>query len=1024
MANEPILPAYAGFTRTARVILMSIMLGSLTAGHIFGDSPEKPTSAKPARAALLSVPLSFEANQGQTDPAVNFLSRGDGYALFLTADSAVFKLSSSSVVRMKLAGANPHASVSGSDTLPGIVNYFLGNDPNKWISGVSTFGRANYREIYRGIDLVYYGTQRQLEYDFIVAPGADPRQIGLEFAGASPMLGPDGSLVLTLDGAPLTFRKPVAWQTIAGRKQMIAGNYKLSGGHVQFALGKYDHNRALVIDPVVTYLTYLGGSKDDIAGNTTYSPGTGNTTQGMVADQAGNVYLTGYTQSTNFPLQGPIQKVNNTNAPTGFVAKLNPAGTQLLYSTYIGGGVLNDNTITQPYAIAVDGSGNAYLTGFTSAPQFPVTAGAYQPVCGTLVNNVTNCPATQSAFLTKLSPAGGLVYSTFLGHSGETGVAVAVDAKGQAYVAGNSGAQCASNGPNNCFPTTPNAVLPGSAFNHTTNPSNFNQGSAFISVLDAAGANLLYSSLLGGDGSPAGNEHPTFGSDVAVDSSGYFYLAVTTQSNQLPVTPGAFQTTYYGNPNPGFGTSSRGFVAKFNPVSSGAALVYGTYLGGFDKTVGSYQDVISGIAADAAGNAYISGNASYDFPATAGANNSTPCPSANSCENRGFLAKLNPAGSGLVWATFVGTVTNPTLSSADTISPPRLDAAGNIYVSGIAGNNTEYPLVNPLQPANGFASVYVTMYDPTGSTIYFSTVIYDPTGNNQIFSSGVDADSQGNIYVAGYTAATGLPVTAGAFQTANAGGHDAFIDKINIPAPTVTTGGVVPVFSTVSTVQPGEWTSIYGANLAIGTTTWIPGSFPTSLGGTSVTIDGKSAFLWYVSPTQINLQVPADSNTGSVPVVVKTAAGAVVTSTVILAPFAPSFSLLDSKHVAGIILRSNGSGAYGGGTYDIIGPTGSPLGYATVAAKAGDTVELFGVGFGPTNPPVPVGAIFSGAAATTNPVTLSINNVSVAPFFAGESSAGLYQLNVTIPPGLGTGDVPLQGFVGGSQTPAVVISLQ
>jgi uncharacterized protein (TIGR03437 family) len=974
-------------------------------------------------------PLSFEANQGQTDPAVNFLSRGDGYALFLTPNSAVFKLRSSrensapSVVRMNLAGADPQARVSGTDTLPGTVNYFLGNDPNKWISGVSTFGRVNYRQIYRGIDLVYYGTQRQLEYDFIVAPGADPKQIGLEFAGASPMLGPDGSLVLTLDGAPLTFRKPVAWQTIAGRKQMIAGNYKLSGGRVQFALGKYDHNRALVIDPVVTYLTYLGGSKDDIAGSTIYSP-AGNPTQGMVADQAGNLYLTGYTQSTDFPLQNPIQKGNNTNAPTGFVAKLNPAGSQLLYSTYIGGGVLNDNTITQPYAIAVDGFGNAYLTGFTSAPQFPVTAGAYQTICGTLVNNVTNCPATQSAFLTKLSPAGGLVYSTFLGHSGETGVAVAVDAKGQAYVAGNSGAQCASNGPNNCFPTTPNAVLPGLAFNHTTNPSNFNQGSAFISVLDAAGANLLYSSLLGGDGSPAGNEHPTFGSDVAVDSSGYFYLAVTTESNQLPVTPGAFQTIYYGNPNPGFGTSSRGFVAKFNPVNSGAALVYGTYLGGFDKTVGSYQDVISGIAADAAGNAYISGNASYDFPATAGANNSTPCPSAGSCENRGFLAKLNPAGSGLVWATFVGTVTNPTLSSANTISPPRLDAAGNIYVSGIAGNNTEYPLVNPLQPANGFSGVYVTMYDPTGSTIYFSTVIYDPTGNNQIFSSGVDADSQGNIYVAGYTSATGLPVTTGAFQTANAGGHDAFIAKINIPAPTVSTGGVVPLFSTISTVQPGEWISIYGANLAIGTTTWIPGSFPTSLGGTSVTIDGKPAFLWYVSPTQINLQVPADMNTGSVPVVVTTAAGAVGTSTVILAPFAPSFSLLDSKHVAGIIPRFDGSGAYGGGTYDIVGPTGSSLGYPTVAAKAGDIVELFGVGFGPTIPPVPVGAVFSGAAATTNAVTLIINKVSVVPSFAGETSAGLYQLNVTIPPGLGTGDVPLQGFVGGSQTPAVVISLQ
>jgi uncharacterized protein (TIGR03437 family) len=1011
-------------TRHMRTELIFLLVA--LAGSAVGDTPLKPATAN-----SVSLPLSFETNQGQTDPAVKFLSRGNGYALFLTRDSAVFKLrsfqqsESPAVVRMKLAGANPDARVSGADALPGIVNYFMGNDPNKWINSVSTFGRVNYQQIYPGIDLVYYGTERQLEYDFVVAPGADPKQIGLEFAGARPTLGRDGSLMLTLDGAPLAFRKPVVYQTIAGKKKMIEGDYKLAGDRVQFTLGKYDHDRALVIDPVLNYLTYLGGSKTDEIGNTTYSP-SGNTTQGMVVDSAGNVYVTGYTQSTDFPVQGPIQPANTTIAPTGFVAKLNPAGSQLIYSTYIGGGVLSDNTITVPYAIAVDGSGSAYITGFTTAPQFPVTKGAYQTTCGAVVNNATNCPNAQSAFLTKLSPNGGsLVYSTFLGHSSETAVAVAVDSNGRAYVAGNSGDQCASNDPIACFPTTANAVLQGSAFNHTTNPNNFNQGSAFIAVIDAAGANLLYASLFGGNGSPAGNQHSTFGSGVAVDSSGNFYLVGTTGSNQLPVTPGAFQTTYYGNPNAGFGTSSRGFVAKFSPVSSGAALVYTTYLGGFDKTVVSYQDVIAGIAADAAGNAYISGNASYDFPATAGANNSTPCPSANSCINRGFLAKLNPAGSALSWATFVGNPTNPTLSSASTISPPRLDAAGNVYVSGVAGNNTQFQLVNPLQSANGFGGVYVTMYDPTGSTIEFSTVIYDPTANGGVFNSGVDVDAQGNIYVAGYTGQSGLPVTAGAFRAANAGGYDGFVAKINnsTPAPTVTTGGVVPVYSTVSTIQPGEWVSIYGSNLANGNFTWT-GNFPTSLGGTSVTIDGKAAYLWYVSPTQINLQVPDDATTGSVPVVVRTAAGGVATSTVTLAAFAPSFSLLDGKHVAGIIFRSDGSGAYGGGLYDIVGPTGSSLGYPTVAAKAGDTVELYGVGFGPTNPVVPPGAVFSGAASTTNPVTLSINNIPVTPGFAGESSAGLYQINVTIPPGLGTGDVSLQASVGGSQTPVVVISLQ
>lgn len=241
--------------------------------------------------------------------------------------------------------------------------------------------------------------------------------------------------------------------------------------------------------------------------------------------------------------------------------------------------------------------------------------------------------------------------------------------------------------------------------------------------------------------------------------------------------------------------------------------------------------------------------------------------------------------------------------------------------------------------------------------------------------------------------------------------------------PTITPGGIVPIYSTVGTIQSGEWVSIYGTNLAGATATWT-GNFPESLGGTSVTIDGKPAYLWVVSPGQINLQAPDDTATGTVPVVVTTASGS-ATATVTLARFAPSFSLLDSKHVTGIILRSTGSGAYDGGAYDILGPSGNSLGYATVAAKSGDSVELFAVGLGPTTPSVASGQAFSGAAQTSNPVTLLLNGMTVTPDFAGLSSAGLYQINFTVPSGLGTGDVPLQASVGGVSTPAgVVISLQ
>ena len=242
-------------------------------------------------------------------------------------------------------------------------------------------------------------------------------------------------------------------------------------------------------------------------------------------------------------------------------------------------------------------------------------------------------------------------------------------------------------------------------------------------------------------------------------------------------------------------------------------------------------------------------------------------------------------------------------------------------------------------------------------------------------------------------------------------------------APTISPNGIVPLYSSSTTIQPSEWVSIYGTNLASTVAVW-NGNFPTSLGSTSVTINGKSAYLWFVSPGQINLQAPDDTATGTVPVVVTTPAGT-ASATVTLGHFGPSFSLLDGRHVTGIILRSNGSGAYGGGSYDILGPTGTSLGYRTVAAQPGDTIALYGVGFGPTSPAVLAGQVFSGGASTTNAVQVFMNSTSVAPLFAGLVGAGLFQINLTVPPGLGTGDLPLSATVGGVQTPSgVVISLQ
>ncbi len=239
-------------------------------------------------------------------------------------------------------------------------------------------------------------------------------------------------------------------------------------------------------------------------------------------------------------------------------------------------------------------------------------------------------------------------------------------------------------------------------------------------------------------------------------------------------------------------------------------------------------------------------------------------------------------------------------------------------------------------------------------------------------------------------------------------------------APSITPNRIVPIYSNVNIIQSGEWVSIFGTNFAAAATIW-NGTFTTSLGGVSVTINGKPAYLIYVSPTQINLQAPGDSTTGPVPVVVITTGGN-ASSTVTLAQFGPSFSLFDTIHVAGIILRPDGSGTQGGGTYDILGPTGNSLGYPTVAAKPGDTVEIFGVGFGSTSPSVTPGQVFSGAAPAVNPVNLIINGIQVTPSFTGLSSAGLFQINLTVPPGLGTGDLSLVAGVGGVQTPAGELS--
>jgi uncharacterized protein (TIGR03437 family) len=369
-------------------------------------------------------------------------------------------------------------------------------------------------------------------------------------------------------------------------------------------------------------------------------------------------------------------------------------------------------------------------------------------------------------------------------------------------------------------------------------------------------------------------------------------------------------------------------------------------------------------------------------------------------------------------------------------------ASGGIYQyssdSGLAGT-ASLTVGQNIYSASGDITLIITVSsDTTLDFSVFDLTVSFITPDNTIVAASVSLGWNGIFFPNGSLPAT-LPPIPGSFDPLmvvgiNFNETDYTPDSVSsclsstpppppVTAPSITPGGIVPVNSAVPVIQSGEWVSIYGTNLANTTMTW-SGDFPTSLGATTVTVNGKLAYLSFVSPGQINIQVPADPAVGNVPVMVATAAGN-TTALVTLAEFAPSFFLLDAIHVAGIIVRSDGSGAYGGGTYDILGPTGTSLGFPTVAAKPGDILELYATGLGPTNPLVPAGQIFSGAASTTSPVKLLINHVSVVPTFAGMTGAGLYQLNVTVPAGLGTGDVPLVATVGGKRTPAtVVISLQ
>ncbi len=685
------------------------------------------------------LPLGFEPNVGQSrrggqatdargDP-VKYLARGRGYSIVLDSSGLAVPGAGTAPFSLRFLHSNREAVVEGEVELPGRSNYFIGNDPSRWRVNIPNYSRVRYRGVYPGVDAVLYGSGRELEWDFIVAPGSDPKGIALAIETGNSkfenrksgiqnlkfQIDAGGDVVVPLQGGEIRLRKPTVYQELAGVRKQVSGSYVLRGNRqVGFKVGAYDATLPLVIDPVLSYSTFLGGGQSDIG-------------YGVAADSSGNAYVAGSTGSIDFPTLGPAQSANAGNSDA-FIAKLAADGSSLVYSTYLGG-----NGFDRATSIAVDSSGNAYVTGFTASADFPTTSGAFQTKPG----------GNGDAFIAKLNPSGSsLVYSTYLGGGGtDSGQGIAVDGSGNAFVSGSTASAD--------FPTA-----------SALQAANAGATDAFVAKLNAAGSALVYSTYVGGGGADSGLA-------IALDSSGNAYVAGFTASTNFPVTAGTLQAA----------AKAGGDAFVFKLDSAGASLLYSTYLGG------SGFDRANALAVDSSGNAFVAGfSASTDFPTTAGALKTTAGGNGDA-----FVTKLNALGTGAVYSTYLGG------GDVDEALGVAVDASGNAFLTGYTRSSDFPVLNALQASfgggtCGGVACLdgFVTELNAAGAALVYSTFL---GGSGADVGESVALDSSGNAYVTGSTMSPNFPATAGAFQPTASGGvaaGDVFVTKVApVDAPAV-----------------------------------------------------------------------------------------------------------------------------------------------------------------------------------------------------------------------------------------------
>jgi len=720
----------------AVVLMLGCLISSLAISHPSANAETKTnfTNILPATKQpdinLSQRALSFEANQGQTDGRVKFLSRGSGYTLFLTPDQAVLSLRQKqdqkpAIVRMKMMGANRDPELLGEEKMSGKVNYFRGRELAGWTRDVATYARVKYRQVYPGVDMVYYGKQQQLEYDFIVAPNRDPRMIRFKLSGARGlMMDKTGALVIETAAGQIRQQPPVAYQEIDGRRQLVVAAYVLKNKReVGFKIGDYDQTRTLVIDPVIDYSTYLGGTGQEEAND-------------IALDHKGNICVTGWTSSVNFPVENPIKGSLNGTVDA-FISVIDPSlgVNSLVSSTYWGQGTGAGNS--EGRAIAIDSDNHVLVAGITTAPNFPTTIGSLQPIFQPFSGT--------NGFLSKFDlTTGSLLYSTYLmGNNVDEAADLAVDSNNSVYIAGRT---ASTN-----FPITP-----GNAF-QLSNAGIFD---GFVMKLDPVRSTyyLRYSTYLGGysdDGA----------SNIAVDPNGHVYLTGSTQSVNLPATlldEGFPVIGAYQGKNGG-GTDS--FLAKIDPLEFGAnSLLYSTYLGGNGQENATVQ--LGGIALDPTvpSQVYVTGTTnSTDFPLRFELDG---IPGGYDV----FVTKFDTSLSGddsLIFSTYLGG------SGRDFGTDIAVDDSGRVFVAGGTESNN-FPRVCGFADAPSWDG-FITILEWGGSAIQFSTYL----GGDSIDQiNAIAVDASGTAYVTGRTYSSNYPIM-NAFQPLSAGfAGDAFVTKI------------------------------------------------------------------------------------------------------------------------------------------------------------------------------------------------------------------------------------------------------